>query len=68
MKWFLDVVGGIVALMGIVWILQGVNIVKAGFMAGHLEYAVLGILAVLVGTGLIVYANRPQKHNPSASH
>ncbi len=67
MKWFLDIVGGIVAVMGIVWILQGTNILKVGFMAGQMQYALLGIVAVLVGIALIVYANRSQ-HTPSASH
>ncbi len=68
MKWLLDIVGGLVALMGIVWILQGTNILKVGFMAGQMQYAFLGIVAVLVGTAVIVYANRSQKHTPSASH
>lgn len=67
MKLLLDVVGGIMALMGIVWILQGTNILKVGFMAGQMQYAFLGIVAVIVGIGVIVYANRSRKHTPSAS-
>ncbi len=67
MKWLLDIVGAILALMGIVWILQGMDILKVGFMAGQLQYALLGIVAALVGIALIVYANRSQKHTPSAS-
>lgn len=67
MKWLLDIVGGIVVLMGIVWILQGTNILRVGFMAGQMQYALLGIVAVVVGIGVILFANRPQKHTPSAS-
>ncbi len=67
MKWLLDIVGVILALLGLVWILQGANILKVGFMAGQLQYALLGIVVALVGIVLIVYANRPQKHTPSAS-
>jgi uncharacterized membrane protein HdeD (DUF308 family) len=68
MKWLLDIVGGIVALMGVVWILQGTNILRVGFMAGQMQYALLGIVAVIVGIGLIAYANRSRRHTPSASH
>lgn len=67
MKWLLDIVGAILALLGIVWILQGTNILRAGFMAGQLQYALLGVIAALVGIALIVYANRSQKGTPSAS-
>ncbi len=67
MKWLLDIVGAILALLGIVWILQGTNILRVGFMAGQLQYALLGILAAVVGIALIAYANRSQKHTPSAS-
>ncbi len=67
MKWILDIVGAILALLGIVWILQGTNILSVGFMAGQMQYALLGIVAVVVGIGLIAYANRSQ-HTPSATH
>lgn len=60
MKWLLDIVGIIVALLGVLWILQGTNIVPVGFMAGQMQYALLGIIAVVVGVGLIVFANRRQ--------
>ncbi len=66
MKWLLDIVGAILALMGIVWFLQGTNILRVGFMAGQMQYALLGIVAVLVGIALIAYANRSHRHTPIA--
>ncbi len=60
MKWLLDIIGIIIALLGVLWFLQGTNIVPVGFMAGHMQYAVLGVIAVVVGIGLIVFANRRQ--------
>ena len=60
MKWLLDVIGVIAALLGALWILQGTNIVPVGFMSGHMQYAVLGVVAVIIGVGLIVVANRRQ--------
>ncbi len=67
MRWFLDIVGAILALIGVVWFLQGTNVLPVGFMAGQMQFALLGIIAVLVGIALIAYANRRQRHTPSAS-
>lgn len=61
MKWLLDILGGLLALVGVWWILQGTNIVPVGFMAGHLQYALLGIVAVVGGVLLLRYANRREK-------
>ncbi len=58
MKWLLDIVGVVLALLGALWILQGTNIVPVGFMAGQMQYALLGLIAVIVGVGLIVFVNR----------
>ena len=45
---------------GLFWILQGTGIVPVGFMANHIQYAYEGIVVVLVGGGLIWFANRPK--------
>jgi hypothetical protein len=66
MRWLLSIVGGLLGLMGVLWILQGVNVIPVGFMAGHLQYALLGIVAAAVGIGLLVFANRRQPGAPSA--
>ncbi len=67
MRWLLSIVGAVLALLGILWILQGVNVVRVGFMAGHLQYAVLGLLAILAGLVLVVFANRRPKKASSSS-
>jgi hypothetical protein len=36
-------------LVGIVWILQGVNILPGSFMSGQTKWAINGILAALAG-------------------
>jgi hypothetical protein len=58
MRWVFSVLGVILVLIGIVWILQGVNVLMGSFMSGHLQYTGLGIVAALVGIGLLVWANR----------
>ena len=59
----LTVVGVILGLFGIVWILQGINVLPVGFMAGHLQYAVLGLVAAIGGLILVLFANRRSKKN-----
>lgn len=59
------VVGTTLDIVGILWILQGTNIVQTGFMAGHLQYAALGIAAFIVGTGLLVLTYRRPGHTPA---
>ena len=58
MKWVLRVLGMLMALVGIVWILQGVNILPGSFMTGQPLYAVLGVVVGAVGVLLLVLANR----------
>ncbi len=67
MKWLGVVIGGLLSLMGIVWILQGFDILKAGFMAGHLRYAAFGVVVLAVGLVLAVWSyRRPSKTSGGA--
>jgi hypothetical protein len=61
MKWVLTVVGGILILMGIVWILQGINVLPGSFMTGKLQYALLGFVVDVVGIFLVLFAQRPSR-------
>jgi hypothetical protein len=52
-------VGAVVAaLVGIVWILQGLNIRKGDGMSGHPIWAVLGVVLLLLAVGLVRGARR----------
>ena len=61
MKWILTIVGVLLLLMGSVWILQGLNILTQGAMAGHIQYSVLGVVVEVVGIGLLALAFRRRK-------
>ena len=53
-------VGAVVAaLVGIVWILQGLNIRKGDGMSGHPIWAVLGVVLLLIAAALVRGARRP---------
>ncbi len=58
MKIVLSILGVLLILVGIVWILQGVNILLGSVMSGQIQWAILGLLAAVIGAGLIYYANR----------
>jgi hypothetical protein len=67
MKWVLNILGVLLLLFGTLWILQGTNILTQGFMAGHIQYAILGVIVDLVGIGMLVFANRRPKAAGSAN-
>ena len=58
MKWVMNILGILLVLVGIVWILQGVNILPGSFMTGQIQYAYYGVLLDVVGVVLLVLANR----------
>ncbi len=61
MKLILTIVGVLLILMGGIWILQGFNILPVGFMAGQMQYALLGAILVIIGIGLVVFSRRRRK-------
>jgi hypothetical protein len=58
MKVILFIVGVLLILTGIVWFLQGINVLPGSFMSGQLQYAIAGIVAVVIGAGIILYPRR----------
>jgi len=45
-------------LIGIIWVLQGVNILPGSFMTGHIIWAIYGAPLALVGAVLVWWVNR----------
>ncbi len=64
MKLFLTIVGVLFSLMGAIWFLQGINVLPGSFMTGQIQWAIYGGLALIVGIGLIVFANRRRSTPP----
>lgn len=58
MRTTLNILGGIFIFFGIVWILQGVNILPGSFMTGQIQWAIYGAIAAAVGALLLVAARR----------
>lgn len=55
MRYVLLIVGGLMVLVGVVWLLQGVGILPGSFMTGQTFWAVMGTIFLVVG-GLLVFA------------
>lgn len=55
--WARGVSGALLGLLGIVWVLQGLDIAKGSGMSGHAIWAVLGAVLIVVGVVLLRAAN-----------
>ena len=53
----LSIVGVLAILVGVVWFLQGINVLPGSFMTGQPQWAVYGTIAVIIGVVLLVFAN-----------
>lgn len=48
------VLGGILVVLGLIWVGQGLGYIKGSFMTGELVWAVIGSVLALLGVALIV--------------
>ena len=65
MLFWLKVIGGIVLmLVGVLWMLQGLNVIQGYLMSGQTTFFVVGIVLALVGAWLLwsVRAGRDKVH------
>ena len=54
MKWVLVIVGALLILSGVVWTLQGLNLVGGSAMSGNTIWAVIGPIVAIVGAVLFL--------------
>jgi protein-S-isoprenylcysteine O-methyltransferase Ste14 len=59
--WTRGIVGGILLLVGAVWIGQGTNAIHGSAMSGHGQWAVIGGVVIAIGFALLVWAWRIRK-------
>jgi hypothetical protein len=64
MKIIISIVGFLFTLIGIIWFLQGINILGGSSMTGQSMWAVNGFVAVIIGIALLVFANRDRIFKP----
>ncbi len=61
MKWVLIIVGILALLLGIVWALQGTNVLAGSVMSGHRRWIAIGGLLGVVGIVLIIVGARMKR-------
>jgi hypothetical protein len=61
MKIVLNIVGGLLVIMGTIWFLQGINVLPGSFMTGQMRWAVRGGIAAVAGIVLLLLANRKKQ-------
>jgi len=52
------ILGVLLVLIGIVWILQGINVLPGSFMTGQMRWAIYGAIAVVIGVALFIVSGR----------
>jgi hypothetical protein len=58
---FGSIVGGLMIAAGIIWILQGVNILPGSFMTGQIAWAWRGTCIAITGILLVWLVNRNRR-------
>jgi hypothetical protein len=53
-----NILGGLMIAVGIIWILQGVNILPGSFMTGQIAWAWRGTFIAILGVLLVWFVNR----------
>lgn len=54
MRIVLNIAGALCSLTGVVWILQGINVLPGSFMTGQTQWAVYGGIVLAAGIGLLI--------------
>lgn len=64
MKVMLTLIGIMLILIGVIWFLQGINVVGGSFMTDQREWAVYGVITILVGGGVLFFTHRRKTPRP----
>jgi hypothetical protein len=62
MRIFVRIIAGLLVALGVIWMLQGFNILPGSFMTGQLKWAAYGALSVVVGIALLLSARKASAH------
>lgn len=65
MRWIWLVIGVVLLAFGVVWTLQGLNVLTGSAMSGHTIFAVIGPIVGIVGLILVVVGVQ-RRRAPSA--
>jgi hypothetical protein len=52
---------GPMVIIGVVWILQGLNLLPGSFMTGHIQWTVFGVILAGAGGAIVWWLNAPRR-------
>jgi hypothetical protein len=55
-----NIVGVLLVLVGLVWLGQGVGLIQGSFMTGEAQWALIGLVCLVLGGLLLFTTNRRQ--------
>jgi hypothetical protein len=58
MRWVWLVIGGLALIAGVVWTLQGLNVIRGSFMSNNHTYVVVGPIVSIIGLILLAVGAR----------
>ena len=58
MKRGLNIFGILLALMGLVWFLQGIGVLQGSVMSNQTQWVIIGLVLIAISAGVLVYNNR----------
>lgn len=58
MRKILMIIGVVLMFFGVVWFLQGINVLPGSFMTGQLRWAAYGMIAFVIGVLVVLGARR----------
>ena len=61
MKLVLNILGGLIFLAGLIWFLQGINVLPGSYMTGDPQWAINGAIMMVVALVIFFFANRIRK-------
>ncbi len=53
-----SIAGVLLALIGCVWFLQGINVLPGSFMTGQTKWAVYGVITLVIGLAVLWLSRR----------
>lgn len=58
-----NIAGAILVLIGIVWSLQGLNLLGGSFMTGQPKWLIIGVIVAITGIAVLYWIN--VRHRPN---